>query len=190
MGKFIFATVFVAFGLFADSYEIDNAHSRVEFKVKHLMIAKVTGVFKDYQGSFQFDEKSGKLSDIKVTIQVKSIDTSEKDRDKHLLSGDFFDVGKFQSIDFKSNGTIVKKGDTIQLEGDLTIRNITKKVNLGVTFNGIGKDPWGNTKAALEAKTKIKRKDFGLTWNKNLDGGGVLVGDDVEINIEGEAKKK
>ena len=153
------------------------------------MIAKVTGVFKDYQGKFQFDDKSGKLTAISVSINVKSIDTSEKDRDKHLLGPDFFDSEKFKTIEFKSNGQIVKKGSSSEIEGDLTIHGVTKKIKLNVTFNGIGKDPWGNTKAAFEASVKINRKDFGLTWNKNLDGGGVLVGDDVSILIEGEAKK-
>ncbi|BDA79339.1 polyisoprenoid-binding protein [Leptospira kobayashii] len=175
-------------GISAQNFKVDNAHSSVGFKIKHLGIATVAGSFKDFDAKFSFDEKTGSLSIVDATIKVESINTNDAKRDDHLKSKDFFDEDKFPTITFKASKPVsLKKGASTKVPGELTIKGVTKPTVLNVKYAGIAKDPWGNTKLGFEADTKIKRADFGITWNKALETGGVLVGEEVDIKIEGEA---
>ena len=164
--------------------KIDVGHSQIGFTVKHLLISKVKGRFNKFDGTFTYDSKKKTFSDFKVTIDAASVDTNEPDRDKHLRNADFFDVDKHKTIDFKSTKIVSKNGKTGQIHGDLTMRGVTKPVVFDFTFTGATTDPWGNEKVALEAKTKLNRKEFGISWNKNLDKGGLAVSEDVEITVE------
>jgi polyisoprenoid-binding protein YceI len=171
----------------AATYTIDKAHSSVGFKVKHLTVSNVRGFFKDFAGTFDYDPANPKSWRAEATIQVASIDTDEPKRDEHLRSADFFDAATFPTMTFKSTGVNVAKDGAIQLLGDLTLHGVTKPIVLDLEVNGVVKDPWGNTKAGFSASGKIKRSDFGLTWNKTLDSGGLLIGDEVSIMLEIEA---
>lgn len=166
------------------TYQIDPSHSSAGFSVKHMMIAKVHGGFEKLSGKLQFDPKSLAETSIEVTIEAASINTREAQRDTHLKSPDFFDVEKYPQITFKSR-QFEKAGDGYKVVGDLTIHGVTKQVALEMESPTQEiKDPWGNTKIAVSGTTKIKRKDFGLTWNAALEAGGVLVGDDVTITLD------
>lgn len=182
------ALVMLSTSVFAAKFDIDPSHSSVNFIAPHLMISKVKGRFDRFQGSFDFDEKTMKLDNIQVVIKTDSINTNEKDRDKHLRSPDFFDVAKFPEMTFKSTKVIYDKDKPDKVEGNLTIRGVTKAVTLDLDYNGAITDAWGNRVVSFEADTKVDRKDFGLIWNKALDKGGVTVGDEIKIEIEGEAK--
>lgn len=174
--------------LLAAKFELDKAHTNVSFVAPHLMVSKVKGRFDKFAGTFDFDEKDLKLENVMVTIQTDSLNTNEKDRDKHLRSPDFFDVVKFPEMKFKSTKVEYDNGKPDKVHGELTIRGITKPVILNVDYNGAITDAMGNRVVAFEAETKVNRKDFGLNWNKALDKGGFVVGDDIKIQIEGEAK--
>lgn len=163
-------------------WAIDPAHSEVQFKVKHLVISTVTGTFKSFQGSVTSESEDFDKSSIEFSIDANSIDTNNADRDGHLKSADFFDTANYPTLSFK-NGILSKKGGDYVLTGDLTIRDVTKKVELEVEYGGTVKDPWGNTKAGFEINGKINRKDFGLTWNAATEAGGVLVGEEVKLHI-------
>jgi polyisoprenoid-binding protein YceI len=168
------------------TYNIDKAHSEVTFQVRHLL-TKVRGRFPDFEGTIQYDDEHPEHSSVSFTIQATSIDTSEKDRDTHLRSADFFEVEKFQTLTFQS-GSIVPKGtNQFDLTGDLTIHGVTRPVTFDVEFLGKAKDPWGNERIAFEAGTTINRKDYGLHWNAALETGGFLVGDDVKISLSIQA---
>ena len=173
----------------ATTYTIDLSHSNVDFTIRHL-IANVRGSFGAFEGTIVMDADPAKSS-VDFTIQAKSIDTANEQRDGHLRSPDFFDVEKYPTITFKS--TAVKKtGDkAYEVTGPLTMRGVTKVVTLPVTFLGEVKDPWGNTKAGFSIATTINRQEFGVSWNKALDQGGFVLGDEVkvEINLEVGAKK-
>ena len=171
----------------AESYKLDESHTQVGFKIKHLVISTVSGRFNKFEGGFNFDEKTGKLENLNVKIDASSIDTNEPDRDKHLKSADFFDVEKFPSLTFVGKNVTYSGKKPTEVKGDLTIHGVTKEVTLAVGFNGKTIDPWGNQRVAFEANSKVNRKDFGLKWNKSLDQGGVMIADDVSILIEGEA---
>jgi len=167
------------------TWNIDPAHSEIEFKVKHLMITNVTGRFSSYESEIETDGNDFTTARINVKIDSTSVSTANDQRDTHLKSADFFDPEKFPDINFKS--TAVKQVDdegSYELSGDLTIRGISKPVQLAVEFSGIEKDPWGNTKAGFSVNGKINRKDWGLNWNSALESGGLLVGEDVKINCE------
>ncbi len=171
-------------------FTIDPSHSHVEFAVRHLMIATVKGSFKEVEGTVRFDASNPAATEVSVTINPASIDTREPQRDTHLRSGDFFDVEHFPEIRFigrRTNGTF---DDAFELVGDLTIRGITREVVLKVQPEGSGTDPWGNQRAGYSATAKIRRGDFGLTWNQALEAGGVLVGDEVKISIDVELVKQ
>jgi len=168
------------------TYQIDKAHSEAVFQVRHL-ITKVRGRFSEFDGAIQFDESQPERSSVTVTIQTSSIDTNQPDRDTHLRSEDFFAVDRFPTLTFVSTG-ITRRSETVFLvEGDLTIRDVTKRVELPVTFLGTAKDPWGQERIAFETEIVINRKDFGLMWNAALETGGFLVGDDVKINASVQA---
>jgi polyisoprenoid-binding protein YceI len=147
-------------------WTVDAAHSEIGFTARHLMVSKVRGQFKDF-------------STVEASVQLASIDTHSADRDGHLKSADFFDVENHPEMTFKSTRV---SDDT--LEGDLTIKGVTKPVSFDLEFGGITADPWGGTRAGFEATTEINRKDFGLTWNVAVEGGGVLVGEKVKIVLD------
>lgn len=184
----ILSTV-VSSAAWAADYEIDPAHSSVAFKVKHLAISTVPGRFGDVSGRFSFDPTRVDASKAEAKIAVASIDTMDAKRDDHLKGADFFDIPKFPSITFKTNKVEKVSETAFKAVGDLTIHGITRPVTLDVTYGGSAKDPWGKERAAFEAKTLINRKDFGLTWSKTLETGGLVVGDDVQISLEIEGVK-
>lgn len=175
----------------AETYVIDADHSAVTFRIKHL-ISKVPGRFTKFSGEFNYDPKDSKGWSANAEIDASSIDTNNEKRDKHLRSSDFFDVEKCPKITFKSTGVKDVKGDKGKLLGELTMHCVTKPVELDLEIGGVMKDPWGNQKAGAIATGKLNRKDFGIEWNKALDSGGLLLGNDVEITleIEGAPKKK
>jgi polyisoprenoid-binding protein YceI len=169
------------------TWNIDATHSAAEFKVKHMMISNVKGHFGKVTGVLNLDESDLSKSTVQATIDASSIETRDAQRDAHLKSADFLDVEKFPSMSFKSSEiTLVRDGE-LAVEGDLTIRDTTRKVRFEVEGpTPPTKDPWGNTRVGISATTKINRKDFGLTWNAALETGGLLVGEDVTITIEAE----
>jgi len=168
------------------TFQIDKAHSEAVFQVRHL-ITKVRGRFSDFDGTVAFDDAAPEHSSVVFTIQTASIDTNQPDRDTHLRSDDFFGVERFPTLTFAST-KVTKKGEAeFDVEGDLTIRDVTKRIVLPVSFLGKAKDPWGNERIAFETEITINRKDFGLTWNAALETGGFLVGDDVKITASVQA---
>lgn len=171
----------------AAPYAIDPSHTDVGFSIKHLMISNVKGRFKKFTGTFDFDPAKNQLNNVSVEIDTASIDTNEVDRDKHLRSDDFFGVDKYPKITFKSDKIEYSGDKPAKAIGTLKIRNKSQQVTLDLDYRGSITDAWGNNKLAFAATTKINRKDFGMTWNKALDKGGVTVGDEVSISIEGEA---
>lgn len=175
---------------FAATYEIDPTHTSVGFKIKHLAISNVTGNFTEFTGAFNYDPAKPEASSVDAKIAVKSINTQNQKRDDHLRSPEFFDAAKFGDMTFKSKSIKDATKDGFKLVGDLTIRGVSKEVTLDVANGGEAKDPWGNQRIAFAATAKINRKDFGLTWNKALETGGLLVGEDVTINLDVEAIKK
>ena len=171
--------------IFAATYQIDADHSTVGFKIKHLL-SHVEGRFNQFEGSFEYDPEKPESWKAQATIQAASIDTNVAPRDKHLRSADFFDVEKFPTITFESTQVTDVTPTGAKLNGLLTIHGIQKPVVLDLEIHGVIKDPWGNVKAGFTAMTKINRKDFGLTWNKALEAGQVLVGEEVAITLEVE----
>jgi polyisoprenoid-binding protein YceI len=170
-------------------WNIDASHSHVEFSVRHMMIATVKGRFADVTGTVVTDESDPGQQHIDVTIGAASIDTRVAQRDEHLRSADFFDTEKFPTLRFTSR-RIEGQGDAFRVVGDLTIRDVTREVTLDVTAHGSQTDPWGGQRSGFEATGRIKRSDFGLTWNQALETGGVVVGDDVKIAIDVELVKQ
>ena len=171
----------------AGEYVIDGAHSHVMFKIKHMTISSVTGRFEKFKGSFTFDPNHVDKSSGSVTVDVNSVNTDVVDRDNHLKSPEFFDAAKYPEMTFKSTKVIVKDKTHFQLAGNLTLHGVTRPITLDVEYGGTAVDPWGNTRVAFSATGTLNRKDYGLTWNKLLETGGLLVGDEVTINIEVEA---
>jgi polyisoprenoid-binding protein YceI len=172
------------------TWNIDPAHTTAEFKVRHMMITNVKGQFRPVTGVVVLDESNITKSHVEASIDATSIDTREPDRDKHLKSADFFDVEKFPTLTFASTRVTRAGEGELEVEGDLMIHGVTRKVTFAVEGpTPPGKDPWGNTRIGLSATTKINRKDFGLTWNTALETGGILVGDDVTITLDVEAVK-
>ena len=215
----VFLSVFVLwpgrFAAAADSYQIDSAHSSFGFSVKHLTVSTVTGEFTDYSGTIQFDPKDPSAFMSEVTIKTASIDTRQKERDHHLRSADFFDAEKFPVISFKSkkltpgSGALEKPRDptvgapgladtmnpqlfigVYRLTGDLTMHGVTKEISIPVMISGPVKSPMGGEVIGLSGETTINRQDFGISWNKALDSGGWMVGDEVKISVNLEAHKK
>jgi polyisoprenoid-binding protein YceI len=167
------------------TWNIDPAHSVAEFKVKHMMISNVKGHFPKVSGKLTLDESELANSRIEALIEAASIETRDAQRNAHLMSPDFFDVEKFPTLSFKSTRIALVRDEELAVEGDLTIRDVTRKVIFQVEGpTPPAKDPWGNTRVAVSATTKINRKDFGLTWNAALETGGILVGDEVTITLD------
>src|SRR5262249_41361031 len=178
------ATTAAAPQISTTTWKIDPAHSVAEFKVKHMMISNVKGQFSKLSGTLSLDESGHHNSRVEVSAEAASIHTGDDQRDAHLKSNDFFDVEKFPTLSFKSSGARVVGGG-LSVEGDLTIHGVTREVNFAVEGpTPPSKDPWGNTRIAVSATTKINRKDFGLTWNAALETGGILVGEEVTITLE------
>ena len=170
---------------------IDPTHSEIAFKVKHLMITNVKGVFKEFEASIYTTGEDFMTSEIDFWMNPASVDSGVADRDAHLKSADFFDVENFKQIHFLGNTyEKVDNDGSYTLYGDLTIKDITRQIKLDVEFGGLMKDPWGNEKAGFSINGKINRKDFGLVWNATLEAGGVLVSDDVRISCEVELVKQ
>jgi polyisoprenoid-binding protein YceI len=167
------------------TWNIDPAHSVAEFKVKHMMISNVKGHFTKVTGAFTLDESTLTNSKVEALIEAASIETRDAQRDAHLKSADFLEVEKFPALSFKSTCVSLVRDGELAVEGDLTIRGITRKVVFTVEGpTPPAKDPWGNIRVAVSATTKINRKDFGLTWNTALETGGILVGDEVTITLD------
>ena len=170
------------------NWNIDPAHSMAEFKVRHMMISNVKGHFSKVSGELSLDESNVANSSVQASIEAASILTRDDQRDTHLKSADFFHVEKYPIISFKSD-KITQNGE-LSVEGDLTIRGVTRRVAFDIEGpTPPTKDPWGNTRIAVSGSTKINRKDFGLTWNAALETGGILVGDEVTINLDVEFVK-
>ena len=173
----------------AGTYVLDPTHTRIGFVARHLMVTKVRGSFKDFTGSITIGEDSSG-STAEATLQTASIDTGTADRDAHLVSGDFLEAEKFPTITFANAKVTKQKGSDFTVVGDLTIKDVTREVTLDVELDGVAKDPWGNEKLAVTARTEIDREDFGMTWNVALEAGGVLVSKKVVIEIEAQAARQ
>lgn len=172
------------------TYTIDPAHSSANFSVRHMMVTNVRGSFRKVSGAIVYDPENPGGSSVEATIDASSINTNEDQRDAHLRSADFFHVEQHPAIEFKSR-KVEREGDELKVTGDLTIRGTSRPVALRVEGpTEETKDPYGNTRIGLSATTKIKRSDFGLTWNAVLEAGGLAVGDDVKIEIEVSAVKQ
>lgn len=172
------------------TWQIDSAHSEINFTVRHMMISKVRGHFESFAGVVNFDEENPTNTTVDVTVDLNSINTKDAQRDGHLRSADFFDVENYPTMTFVSK-RVEKTGENEgRLIGDLTIRGMTKEVVFDVAYAGQALSPWGTTSAGFAASGKINRKDWGLTWNQALETGGVLVGEDVQIAIELELVKE
>lgn len=168
---------------------IDPTHSEVHFKVKHLVISTVTGSFKSFEGSMESEAADFQNASIEFSLDVNSIDTNQEQRDAHLKSADFFDAEQFPKISFKST-SFSKSGDDYALEGNLTIKNVSKPVKLEVEYGGTATDFYGNDKAGFELSGKISRKEFGLTWDGVTEAGAIVVGDDIKLIINVQLSKQ
>lgn len=163
---------------------IDPTHSEIGFKVKHMMFTNVSGKFSKFDATIESENNDFENSKIEFTGAIDSITTGNADRDTHLLSPDFFDAAQFPEIKFSATSfTKINEGE-YELVGDLTLHGVTKSINLAAEYGGLMKDPWGNTKMAFSLEGKINRKDWGLNWNSALETGGVLVSEEVRLNIE------
>jgi polyisoprenoid-binding protein YceI len=169
-------------------WAFDASHSRIGFSVAHLVISEVSGQFKQATGKFLIDDADLTKSKVDLTIQATSIDTGDEKRDEHLRKPDFFDVAKFPTLQFKST-KIVKSGASYKLSGDLTIKGVTKPVTLDATLSNSVKSPWGKEVRGAKLSGKIKRADFGLTYNAALEAGGVVIGEEVMLDIQVELNK-
>ena len=175
-------------GVAADTFTIDPNHSSIGFTVKHMVVTKVKGGFDEYAGTILYDDKDLTKSSVEVTIKTASIDTNTPRRDDDLRSPNFFDAAKYPEITFTSR-RIEKSGDGYTAIGDLTMHGVTKEINMPFTIAGTVTDPMGNTRLGLSAQTSLNRQDYGITWSKKLDNGGLVAGDEVQISIEVEAVK-
>lgn len=172
------------------TWNIDPAHTTVEFAVKHMMFTTVRGRFGGVKGTINADEQQADRSSVEVEIDAKTIDTGTADRDTHLRSADFLDVEKFPTITFRSKrveGAAKREGDRFKVIGDLTIHGVSKEVTLDCTYGGTGTDPWGGTRAGASATAEIDRREWGLQWNQALETGGILVGNTLKLNIDVQA---
>ena len=173
----------------AGTYVLDPTHTRVGFVARHLMVTKVRGSFREFEGAITVGADAG-ASTAQATIQTASIDTGTPDRDAHLVSGDFLEVEKYPTITFGNARVVSQRGARFSVVGDLTIKGTTREVTLDVELDGVAKDPWGNEKLAVTASTEIDREDFGMTWNVALETGGVLVSKKIRIEIEAQAARQ
>lgn len=173
-----------------ERWEIDSSHSGIHFSVRHLVVAKVRGQFERWSATVLMDDGDLSRASVEVVIDAASLQTGVADRDAHLRSADFFDVENHPEIRFTSRQVTSAGRNQLKLVGDLTIRGVTRAIELEVSDAGRMKDPWGNQRAGFSARGWIDRNEFGLTWNKALEAGGMLVGDRIEIEIDVEAVKQ
>lgn len=171
------------------TWTIDKVHSEASFQVRHF-VSKVRGRFTDFSGTVRIDAAKPEASSVEFTIKVASVDTNEPKRDAHLRSPDFFDAAKYPEIRFVSKKVVPVSESKYDVTGDLTMRGVTKEITLPVTFDGIAKDPWGNERAGFETGITLNRKEYGINWNKALDQGGFMLGDDATVSINIEAVKE
>lgn len=169
-------------------YDVDLDHSTVEFRVAHMVISKTTGRFTDYTGFIEMDPDTMKVRHLEAVIQTASVNTGQAKRDAHLREADFFNVEKHPTMTYKLK-TYRKEGEDYVAIGDLTLLGVTREVTLVGRFNGLTKDPWGNTRAGFTAEGKLNRKEFGMNWNKVLDNGGLVVGEEIYIRLDIECIK-
>jgi len=173
----------------ADSYDIDVAHSNISFSVQHLMVSTTRGDFSDYTGTILFDKDNPINSQFDITIKVASIDTRNQQRDEHLRTAEFFDVEKYPAITFNST-KIEGSASNYTLTGQLTMHGVTKEINIPATIAGPIKSPFGDEAIGITCEFTVNRQDYGVSWNKQLDAGGVVVGDDVKVTVSIEAHRK
>lgn len=169
-------------------YDVDMDHSTLGFSVAHMVVSKTTGRFMEATGFVEMDPEAGQFKAIEATIKTASVNTNHQKRDTHLKGGDFFDVEKYPTMTYRMK-SYQKTGDTYTAVGDLTLHGVTKEMTLVGTFNDAAKDPWGNVRAGFAATGKINRKDFGMNWSKALDSGGLVVGDEVTLQLDIECIK-
>lgn len=169
-------------------WNVDAEHSAIEFRVAHMVISKTTGRFMDYAGFIDMDAEAGTVKAIEATIKTGSVNTNHEKRDAHLRNTDFFDVEHYPTMTFKMK-SYKKTSEGYTALGELTLHGVTKDITLTGHYNGTTKDPWGNTRAGFSGEGKINRKDFGMVWNKTLDSGGLVVGDEVQIRLDIECIK-
>jgi polyisoprenoid-binding protein YceI len=165
-------------------WAIDPTHSEIGFKVKHMMFTNVSGKFEKFDASAESNGNDFEGASFQFSADATSISTGNADRDNHLRSADFFDAETYPKVEFKSSSMKKNSEDEYELTGDLTIRGVSKPVSLQVEFGGIAQDPWGNTKAGFTVTGKINRKEWGLNWNAALEAGGVLVSEEIRLNID------
>src|SRR5690625_3941011 len=169
------------------TWKVDSSHTNVGFSVRHMMVSKVRGRFTEVEGTIDGDPKELENSKINFKIDTSTIHTNNEDRDNHLRSGDFFEVEKYPNITFSSTNIVKTDDSNYNITGDITIKDVTKQTTFTAEYLGAGKNPWGVEVVAFEVTGKVSREEFGLTWNQTLETGGVLVGDDIKINIELQA---
>lgn len=165
------------------TWVVDNAHSSVKFAVSHMVISEVEGSFNAFSGTLSSRDSGFEDASVEFSADIASINTNNQMRDKHLASDDFFNAGRFPHMTFRSASWKKKEGNTFVVEGDLTIRNVTKRVSFDVVYGGTARDPYGNTKAGFRATATINRFDFGLKWNALTEAGGAMVGKEVHITL-------
>jgi polyisoprenoid-binding protein YceI len=189
MGRDELANISGEYDMALSKWNIDAAHSSLQFSVRHMVITKVRGSFKLFTGTLDLDDSDElALAKVDVVIDASSIDTAEPKRDEHLKGSDFLDTASYPTLTFQSR-TIERHGARYQVTGDLTLHGVTRSVTLDAEFQGQGKDPWGGQRAAFSAKGSVNREDFGLSWNQVLEAGGVLVGTKIDIELEVQAVK-
>jgi polyisoprenoid-binding protein YceI len=169
-------------------WDLDPDHSIIEFRVVHMVVSKTAGRFMDYSGTVEMDAEAHQFKTIEATINTASVNTNHEKRDAHLRNADFFDVEKYPAMTYKMK-SYKKTGEGYTALGDLTLHGVTKEITLVGMFNGVSKDPWGNIRGGFTAEGKVNRKDFGMVWNKTLDTGGFVVGDEVQIRLDIECIK-
>ena len=191
MKKLFVLLVMIGFSQSANAkpFKIDKAHTKINFDIAHLVISSVTGQFNEFDGTFDYDEQSGSLRDVNVTIKTASINTSHDKRDTHLKSPDFFEVEKYPDMTFTMKQTSLKIGKKSKIKGSLSFHGISKDITAFVTLLGQVVDPWGNEVLAFKLSTDVNREDFGLSWNKDIKGKitGKLIGQMAKVEIKGEA---
>jgi polyisoprenoid-binding protein YceI len=186
----LFAGISITAATLAQGWTLDKSHSSVNFSVTHMVVSEVDGSFKDFSAEVKSEKADFADLSTVFTIQVASITTNDDKRDGHLKGPDFFDAAKYPTIVFKSTSIRRITENKYELEGELTMHGVTKKVKWELRYNGTVKDPYGNTRAGFKAVTSINRKDYGVSWNKTLDAGGVAVSDEVSISVNVEISKK
>lgn len=170
-------------------WNLDPTHSGVDFSVKHMMFATVKGGFQTFNAEIEADPTDLTTADISFTIDLASVDTRNEDRDNHLRSADFFDVENYPTLTFKATNIEKTDDNEYNVTGDLSLHGVTQSETFTVSFEGAGIDPWGNEKAGFAVEGKLKRSDYGLTWNAPLEAGGVLVGDQIKVSLQLQAAK-